>query len=276
MNIPDFNTKKELYDFLVKNRNTLEAQKKAELKRADAVISYPYFINSKGEVLKAEDMNDDDKGKEIKVKIVINTTNYLDSHNDVHLPGLWKKSLSENKALMHLQEHEMKFQNIISDGKDLKAYTSNISWLELGFAWPGISEALIFESTIKKERNEYMFEQYKKGYVKNHSVGMIYVKLIMAINDEDYGAEYEAWQKYYPEIINKSTVDDIGYFWAVKEAKLIEGSAVPRGSNTITPTLSIEQTKTQSPDSTDKKIEPVIETTQKNIDYNYLKTNFKL
>jgi hypothetical protein len=268
MEVPEFSTKKELFDFLVKNKGILIAEKKAKLKKADAIVCNPYFITSKGEAVKSEIMSEDEKTGELKVKVVINTTNYLDSHNDLHLPGIWTKSLKENKDIMHLREHEMEFEYIISEGKELKAYTQIMSWMELGYMWPGQTEALIFESTIKMDRNEFMFKQYKKGYVKNHSVGMQYVKLIMCINDEDYGAEFEAWNKYYPEVINKEFADECGYMWVVKEAKVIEGSAVPRGSNSITPTLSIEN---QPVNTTENKIEPV-NTTQK-IDYNYLLKN---
>ncbi|KKK49589.1 hypothetical protein LCGC14_3133520, partial [marine sediment metagenome] len=42
-------------------------------------------------------------------------------------------------------------------------------WSELGFDFEGQTQALVFESTIKKERNEFMFKQYAKGFVKNHS-----------------------------------------------------------------------------------------------------------
>ncbi len=84
-----------------------------------------------------------------------------------------------------------------------------------------------------------MFEQYSKGYVTQHSVGMRYVKIVMCVNSdkEYYGAEKEAWDKYYPLIANKDVADKYGYFWAVKEAKIIEGSAVLCGSNPVTPTL---------------------------------------
>ena len=33
--------------------------------------------------------------------------------------------------------------------------------------------------------------------------------------------------------------DNYGYFWAVTEAKVVEGSAVVKGSNAITPVISI-------------------------------------
>ncbi len=39
---------------------------------------------------------------------------------------------------------------------------------------------------------------------------------------------------------NKEEAENQGYFWAVKEAKVLEGSAVPIGSNTATPTLEVK------------------------------------
>ena len=264
MNIPEFATKKELYSFLVTNKESLMAQKKAELKRAD-ILSFPASIMLKdADTNKAEGQQLSDPNTLIAT-VVINTTNLFDSHRDVHLPGLWDKSLKENKGLMHLQEHVMAFANIISDGSDLKSYTKQFGWAELGYNYPGNTEALVFESTIKKDRNLFMFDQYKKGYVRNHSVGMQYVKLILCINDEDCGAEYEAWQKYYPEVANKSDVDEIGYFWAVKEAKVVEGSAVPRGSNWATPTISISEGKSKPVNATSKEEEPINFTLFKNV-----------
>ena len=129
----------------------------------------------------------------------------MDSHDDVHIPGLWDKSLSETgDRLLHLQEHKStEFKSIISSGSDLEAYTQNFKFSDLGYKSNMTTQALMFKSTIKKSRNDYMFQQYAKGYVTNHSVGMVYVKIIMAVNDEDYGAEYEAWEKYYPMIANK-------------------------------------------------------------------------
>lgn len=236
MDLPDFNTKKELFGFLVENKNTLIAQKKAELKKADAVSVPASIVTTKAPAVSGSEDKDN-----VQVKVVINTTNLIDSHKDVHIPGMWDKSLSENKNIMHLQEHDMKFDKIISKNEDLKAYVQDFIWQELGYDFEGTTQALVFDSNVKKERNEFMFDQYRKGYVDQHSVGMMYVKLLLAINDEDYGAEYEAWEKYLPMVANKSTAEDYGYMWIVKEAKVIEGSSVVLGSNFVTPTLDIKQ-----------------------------------
>jgi len=285
MEYPTFNTQKELFDFLVANKSLLVTQKKAQMKCADAIVFQPEILAGKPNVNKddsGEDVTDmpDGTDKDLLAKLVINTTNLIDSHMDMHLDGLWKKSLKENKMIMHLQEHAMKFDHVISDGTELKAYSKTYSWKELGYDYEGSTEALVFESTIKKDRNEFMFEQYKKGYVKNHSVGMRYISLVMCINDKDYGAEYEAWQKYYPLAVNPEVADDRGYFWVVKEAQVIEGSAVLRGSNYATPTLSVEESKNQPPFGTDKtnkeaETEAVSDTSIGKIDYKFLLTNLK-
>jgi hypothetical protein len=84
-----------------------------------------------------------------------------------------------------------------------------------------------------------MFKQYKNGWVNNHSVGMRYVDFKICINSEErWASEYkENWEEYFPMIANKDDAETAGYFWAVTEAVLVEGSAVLFGSNYVTPTL---------------------------------------
>ena len=134
----------------------------------------------------------------------------------------------------------MEFDKIIADGTDLNAYTESYLWKDLGYPYPGTTEALVFGSVIKRERNTYMFDQYRKGRVNNHSVGMGYVKIELAADDKSEDEYYNNWDKYIDQIANKEVAEDAGYFWVVKEAKVIEGSAVPVGSNTATPTYDIK------------------------------------
>jgi hypothetical protein len=77
---------------------------------------------------------------------------------------------------------------------------------------------------------------------------MRYVKMELALNsDSKWDVEEKAiWDKYYNEIANKEVADQRGYFWAVSEAKIVEGSAVVKGSNYATPTISIEAVKTDT------------------------------
>lgn len=236
MKIPNFADKSQLFDFLIKNEKELIAEKKYSIKEADAFSYTKDFSVEDENSYKAINNNPVNEDINVlKTKLVINTTNWLDSHGDVHIPGLWGKTLSEVKTVYLLQEHQMKFDKIITSEVD--AFVQNYTWKQLGLSINGKTEALIFDANIGKNRNEFMFKQYRDGYVLNHSVGMRYVKMYLCINDSGSGQYYENWQKYYKEIANNDKADEMGYFWAVTEAKLVEGSAVVMGSNTITPTL---------------------------------------
>ena len=98
-------TKEELIKFVVDNQKSIIAQKKAALKKADAIL-FDYSVN-KDYSVKGIGIKEQPKENEIIVKVVINTTNILDSHDDVHIPKLWNKSLKEDKNLLHLQEHQL-------------------------------------------------------------------------------------------------------------------------------------------------------------------------
>lgn len=240
IDITKFQSKTELFRFLVENKGHLIAQKKFELKKADAVSRVSFFFKSKEEGLKSSTSPEELMTTDVLlVSAVINTTGLLDSHGDVHIKGLWKKSIRENKSPYHLQEHDMHFESVISD--EVKVYTKDFTWKELGYNADGSTEALMFDSTVRKERNPYMFEQYAKQRVKNHSVGMRYVNLFLCINsDEEYFRdEKKNWDKYIDQVINPKDAEELGYFWAVTEAKMVEGSAVLMGSNWITPTQSV-------------------------------------
>lgn len=267
--IPQFNTRKELFEWLRENKSLLVQAKKAAIKQADPVYCVSSGPEAKGTIITKElgaDAGQPSNGI-LYVKSVINTTNLMDSHSDVHIPGIWKKSLQETKIIYHLQEHNMTFDKVISD--DVTAYTKSMSWKSLGYDFEGNTQALVFDSTIKAARNPFMFDQYANGYVKNHSVGMRYIKLFLALDsDNKYDAEEKAnWDKYIADVINKDAAVEQGYFWAVTEAKVIEGSAVLVGSNVATPTLSVSEAGFKSTLES-SQIEPV-NTTQP--DYSFLK-----
>lgn len=249
-----FNDKQELFAALRENKRDIIATKKMSVKESDSVIYVPSVLNEKGESVKSQETNLLDIDK-IHAKLVINTTLLMDSHSDVHLNGIWKKSVKETKSPYLLQEHKMTFDHIISD--NVKASVEAISWKDLGFNYSGSTEALIFDATISKDRNEYMFNQYAKGFVKEHSVGMRYINIELGINSESKYDEEEkkVWDKYIDLVVNKDVAEEQGYAWFVHEAKIIEGSAVVKGSNFATPTISVEAAK-----STSTKTEPSSDT----------------
>jgi len=237
--IPKFASIDEFMGFFdkeIKDKSRLYAMKKAAYKTADAV-GFRLPVVKEDAVKGFAVMNAPDTM--LRVKTVINTTNILDSHGDVHMKGLWNKSLQERRVIYHLQEHQMAFDKVISD--NVKASTERVSWKDLGLDAKGYTEALVFDSLIEKERNEFMYQQYAKGYVQNHSVGMQYVKIAFCVDSKDkyWAEEKENFDKYIDEVVNKDEAIEAGSFWAVLEAKAIEGSAVLIGSNTITPTMSV-------------------------------------
>lgn len=240
-----FSDRGELFKALRENKAFLINQKKNTFKTADAVLYSPLVLTEQlgkaatVKALKAEGFDPETVSK-MELDLAINTTNILDSHSDVHFPGLWDKSLKETKILYLLQEHRMVFDKIITD--DVKASADMMSWKDLGLDFEGMTQVLRFKANAEKERNPYMFGQYAKGFVKNHSVGMRYVKLFLAMDSEAKWdkEEKEVWDKYIDQVVNKETAQAQGYFWAVTEAKVVEGSAVPLGSNWATPTISAE------------------------------------
>lgn len=260
--IPSNLSRKEIFNYLVKNEALIFNAKKSVTKEADGFFSAPLYVDDRGNLVnkaEGEVMPLTESGR-LKVVPVINTTNWLDSHGDVHIPGLWKKSLSDNKrsGFYLLDSHRRSFKDIIAE--ECAGMTKNLSWKELGLDYPGTTEALLFNAFLEKERNEYMYEQYLKKRVKNHSVGMQYVKLVTCIDDEEYPVQKENWDKYIEMVANREEAEADGYFWAILEAKIMEGSAVVFGSNSATPTLettllgktdSADDTKNQPPVGTD-------------------------
>jgi len=232
----EFASKAEMFKAIVDNKASIILLKKSAIKNADG-FSFGYIdtITDK-EITKANEPINNPDLTETRVKIVINTTGLLDSHGDVHIKDLWKRSLDHSSKKLHLQEHERAFDKVISDDAD--AYVKMVSWKSLGAEFEGNTQALIFESTVKASRNPEMFKQYKNGWVKNHSVGMRYIDLKICINsDERWAEEYKKnWDEYYPLVANKDAADEAGFFWAVTEAAIVEGSAVVAGSNWVTPT----------------------------------------
>ena len=234
-------TKKEILEHIRKNKEILIAQKKNELKNSDNFI---ISGNQKKEVEKELEKKNEN-ATEIEVTCVMNSCNYMDSNDDVHISGIWKKTISENKRIFHLQEHVNSFSNIIATPNNIIVKTATILWKELGYDANGSTQVLIFVSKIKKSVNEKMFELYKSGIIDQHSVGMQYVNIELAMDSNEDEDEFFVWNKYIDSIVNKEKAIKQGYFWAIKEAKLYEGSAVMNGSNPITPTINIKTEPSQ-------------------------------
>lgn len=262
----------DIFKHLKDNKDALIAEKKFKVKQADAVILTSCLTIDNTLVNKAENNTELLSKDELSIKVVINTTNILDSHGDVHIKGIWNKSVKEQKNLYLLQEHQMSFDKIISD--KITATVKTTTFRDLGFTdLRGETQALLFDVNIDAKRNPFMFEQYAKGYVKEHSVGMRYEKMFLCINsDEKYYIEEKInWDKYISEVSNKDAALASGYFWAVTEAKIVEGSAVVKGSNYATPTLSVKNIEAVNNTSTNEPLKNTQSNNNKQFFLNQLK-----
>lgn len=254
-----FKSDAEYFAYVVANKEQIITLKKAATKFTDCDMFNPIFVHNihKGFATKADE--DIDKGI-IKRTIVGNTYNWMDSHNDVHIKGIFTKSIQESqKSILHLHDHEYKVTSKV--GTPIEVYEKEMLWSELGIAKAGTTTSLLMDTEIKKSFNAMIFDEYVNKQINQHSVGMIYVKLMTCVNDAKYKEEFANWQTYFPMVGNPDKAQKEGVFWAVTEAKLKEISCVIQGSNELTPTLEPNKITPQS--------EPA-HATQKKINYQNL------
>jgi len=226
---------KELIKDLVENKAAHIAMKKSKIKLTKGGLSM--VINTKQTSNK--EISNIDNGI-LRKTIVGNTYMYMDSQDDVLGKGVFSKSLNESgKNAFHLSDHDFKLTARIGDPD--KIYEQEIAWKLLGVDKSGTTEALLMDSDIKKEYNERIYNDYKSGIIQQHSVGLQYHQLELAINDQGYKEEFKVWDSVINDIGNKELAEEKGYFWYVKEARLVEISAVLLGANPITPTLDNPQ-----------------------------------
>ena len=254
MDRPTFKSNKERIDWLIANKSELIEMKRASLKFTDLVTT-----PTNETTIKALNTSykDDPTSGVIKRDIIANTYNWLDSHGDVHVGNTFGKSIDERaNKVFHLHDH--KHEVTAKVGKFESIQEVAVQWSDLGVNKQGNTTVLLAKSNIKEGYNKDVFKQYLEGEIDQHSVGMRYIKLDLAVNDEDYKEEYAEWNKYINEIGNKEEAEELGYFWAVKEAVLIEVSAVLMGSNELTPTIEniepLKNTQKQEP-SNDTQID---------------------
>lgn len=269
IHLPEFKDNDELFSYLRKNKSILKIAKKAEKKEWCGVYDTG---NYNREIINIQNPCFDVRHKSVTKDqttellsldsvpsaLIINTTNIRDSHKDVHMPGTFTKTMKEGGFKYLLKQHKMNFEDIISHIPNPSL--DMMSWKDLGFNYEGQTQALVFNTLLEKERHEFMFEQYMKGYVKNHSVAMMYVTLYLCMNsDSKYDKEEkDNWDKYQSQVVNLNEFkDEEPYFWAVTEAKGIEGSAVPLGSNFATPVYSIGAKSLDNSRQSDTVDEPV-------------------
>ncbi len=249
---------KELLAFLVANKSEFIAQKCAFPVKSEPV-NYPYESIARYAVSRTKAAGDPvSLGGDASIKAVANAANFIDCQMDMLLPDCWKKTIKESGPLgkdriYHLKDHRQNTEGVI--GKITKLYSQDYLLTDLGVDMIGSTQCLVMESSVKENLDEKCFQMYADKIINQHSIGLQYVKLDLAINDPNYPAEFEIWNKYFMQVINKDVATGSGYFWVVYEIKLLEVSAVLWGANELTPTIyEVEEEKESKPskDTADK------------------------
>lgn len=184
----------------------------------------------------------------IEVKAIINTTNVIDSHMDLHLKDIWNKTIKDNPFNPVLKQHENKFESVIANKAKNINQKMNFKDIGVDIDFDMVANCNVF--TVDKAKQPLMFDKYANGEVEQHSVGMLYVDLDIAFYDESSQKEMDFFDDMCSQCINPEVAKEAGYVWAIREAKKREGSAVVFASNPLTPTLYVKNY--QPPISTDK------------------------
>lgn len=220
-------------DFLKAHKAEILKAKRSEVKTS-APVYFPSVPVYSGDVTK--EMPEAEKASRRKgFDIVANSCGFMDHHLDVSIPGSFNKTASEGaKKAPVLKDHWHSVEGVI--GKNLGVAVKMVPIKELGYDKDGEAEVLAF--TIDPVYDEKCRTLYAAGEIKQHSIGLQYVKVEACINDPDDKEGFANWQKYIGQVINREVAEDAGLFFAVLEQKVFEVSAVLFGSNMYTPTLN--------------------------------------
>jgi len=193
--------------------------------------------------------------KYVDVKVIANLSGWMDEDDDVILRGAYSKSINDKPADMFpfLKDHTYKMDSIIAD--TLEVMTQDMAMNDLGYDSNKQCQALVFRGRVWEDYDKGMYAKYMNGAVKQHSIGLRYVKgrIELAVNDPDYDEEYRVWQRYADQVVNIDKALEKGYFWAIQEIQLLENSAVVFGSNRMTPTIEVATPSEAANDSTSEQ-----------------------
>ena len=269
-----FSTKEELFAEIKKNKDLIIDSKKSEIyKSCDKGQS---IVSKSLDLLKFSEENKAIKIDENYYYFAVNSTRILDSHDDLHVDGIWKKSVQEIQGKNYLvEDHELEISKIITRKEHIEIFTAKVPFSLIGKPYDGNTEILVYKVAKDQVKNEKVKEWLESGDSIECSVRMQYVTILLALdsNNPEDATEKKNYDDYFGLIANKNDFEYIPYFFVIKEAKNVkESSLVPFGSNSSTgivqsknTTLEIEAEKTEpsiDTPETEIKEEPIIEITQ--------------
>lgn len=258
----EFKTQRDLFDFLVTNKAEIFEQRKSIDKHCEGGIGFMLQPDSEA-VKQWTDKNkplyeNDKEAGVLKRTILSNTYWWMDAMSDVHLgrnegrdTAVFTNTMKQRGTkIIPIDQHNWSLDGRI--GKTLNIYEAPISWRALGVGKTGMTEGAFADAQIEKSKNEARYNDYLNGEIDQHSVGMQYVDIRLAVNDPDeYPKESAEYQKHIGKIGNRQEVETQGFFFAIGEAKLKEYSPVIAGANELTPVIGQPQSGTGKNDPSD-------------------------
>lgn len=262
----DFTSKEEMFKALRENVNTIIALKKAQIQKSyEKGFVFDGFML--GSLVKEEEVAK--VGPQMKdnfIYPIINSTNYMDSHDDVHFPGIWNRTVKDQAGkVYYCTNHDLEIGDIVAWPEDVRMLVKTVPWSFVGKDYEGNTEALIFEIDKSKISHTEALDIIKNKRPVQNSIRMQYVTIKLGMNSGDpENTTYKAyWDYRINQIANRDVVEEQGYFFGVEEAKIVnEGSMVIRGSNDATP---IRQKSDEADTITSEKIEPENPSTHKDV-----------
>lgn len=241
-----FESKEDLFKALRESKKDIVGIKKSQiLKSVDKGISITAkpLDNSKLSTTNKNISLDDNF-----YYIAVNSTRILDSHKDLHIDGIWNKTVKEQKGKNYLVDtHKMSLSTTIARKENVEILTAKVPFSMIGKSYSGETEVLIYKVAKDKIINPIAKEWLESGDAIEGSVKMRYTDIELAMNSNSIEDENELknYNDYKDVIANKDEFEEeIYYFWIVKQAQNIhESSLVLMGSNEATGILENKNTE---------------------------------
>lgn len=259
-----FESKELLFKDLQANKQEILDFKKAQILKScdkdNATNFKPILLSKSLEQIKSFEVDND------YYYIAVNSTNILDSHSDLHVKGIWNKTVKEQQGKNYLvSDHKLEIDKVIAKSKDVEMFTAEVPFSTIGKEYDGTTEVLIYKVAKDKIINPLIKEWLDSGDEIQASVRMQYVSIDMALDSTDNSDVYEkkVYDEYIDKIANKSDFESIDYFFVVKDAKNVrESSLVLFGSNGATGLIQENKNEAELITS-DNKNEPTQVTQEK-------------
>lgn len=253
----EFKTENDLFFALKENLDDILALKKAKIQKScEKGVGIP-FKPLKSQILEEnikEFATDDNY-----YYIAVNATKVLDSHGDVHIDGLWKKTVKEQQGKNYLvADHKLEMNKVIARKGNIEMFTAEIPFSAIGKSYQGNTQVLIYKVAKDKIIHPLAKEWLESGEDIEGSVRMRYVQIKTAMDSarEEDKEEAKTYNEYINQIANKDEFERIPYFFVVTEAENVkESSLVLFGSNSSTGLLNnTGKKKTKKIEVTDPEI----------------------